>query len=173
MSGKTNSKRRANIFNLAAAAGVFGTGLILFFKFHVVDGSHQEMFLGIEKTLWMNIHRFTAVAFLAGFLVHIWQHLKYISNIAGKFRTSLSKKSRKTSLQQVQLAAASIIVMCTGFFAWAALSGNSYKESELRHHLLDVHITIGLFLLAGLTVHIKRRLGDIFPRLKKSTGRKN
>jgi ferredoxin len=105
-----------------------------------------------------------AVVFVAGLLVHLVQHLKYIKNIVKRWNSGISVKIKKTSRQQILLMTDSILVISAGFYAWAFLPSAGYHGTELRHHWIDVHNISGLLLLAGLTVHIKRRWGRMFAR---------
>jgi len=141
---------------------MFATGLIMFFEYHVGGGSAPHVFLGTGKSAWVNIHRAAAVLFTAGAAIHMGLHWKYMKSIAKRWTAGLPKKIRTTTFQQLLLSAAAIIVMATGFIAWAALSGKIYQGAELRHHWIDVHNITGLVLLAGLAVHIKRRWRRIF-----------
>ena len=165
LADKKQTDRFVNIVNLAVCAGVLGTGLILFFQFHVGHGAGRDMFLHTHKTVWVNIHRCAALLFLTGLALHISQHWKYIRNVAGRFK-KLGRRIRTTSLQQVLLFTAAVVVMAAGFTAWIALSGTEFSGTEYRHRWIDVHNISGLLLLAGLAVHIKRRWTKMFHRRK-------
>lgn len=169
MLGKKETTRGINIFYLTVFLGVFGTGLVLFFKFHVGDGSMRGMFLGVPKPVWLNIHRAMAIAFLTCFTIHIGLHWSYITNIAKRWRVGLPKRIKTTSRHQLLLLIESIVVIGIGFYTWIilSLSGSVYQSSELHHHLIDLHNIAGLFLLLSLTIHIKRRWHQVF-RLKKN-----
>jgi len=162
--GKKEINRRTNIFYLTVFLGVFGTGLVLFFEFHIGDGSMREMFLGVPKSVWLNIHRAMAIAFLTGFMIHIGLHWSYIINITKRWRVGLPKRIKTTSRHQLLLLIASIVVMGTSFYTWIilSLSESIYQKSELHHHLIDLHNIVGLFLLLGLVIHIKRRWHRLF-----------
>ncbi|WP_019849118.1 DUF4405 domain-containing protein [Desulfitobacterium sp. PCE1] len=147
---KKEKNRRINIFLLAVYLGVFGTGLIMFLKFHVGDGSIRETFIGVQKSVWLNTHRVMAIAFLTGCIIHKRRYWKLLT------------RHRLLFIE-------SILVMGTGFYAWIALSqaGSIFQESIQHHHLIDSHNIIGLFLLFSLTVHIKRRWHRFFHMQKK------
>lgn len=161
--------RLMNIFNLMASLAVFGTGLIMFFEFHVGDGGQHEIFIGIYKSVWVNIHRVMAIAFLTGFIIHLRLHWRCLTNIVRRWNIGLSNKIKTTFLQQLLLLTVSIVVLGTGFYAWTALSGRIYEESELRHCWIDVHNITGLMLLTGLTLHIKRRWRRFITDINRSS----
>lgn len=168
MAGKKNTSRRINLFNLATAAAVFGTGLLLFFQFHVGHGIEHQTFAGGSKILWVNLHRVAALAFVCGYACHIALHWTYITGIAGRWGSGLSQKMRKTIREQIALASVSILALTAGFYAWTALSGGMFHGTEQRHHWIDVHNIAGLALLIGLAIHIKRRWRRMFRPLKRA-----
>ncbi len=159
---KKEINRRINIFSFVAATGVFGTGLILFFEFHVGHGAWNETFMGVGKSVWLDIHRVAAIAFAAGSILHIKLHWERLLNVARRFVKGRSARLRMMHLQQILLLVITIIVIGTGFCAWVLLSGPAYEGTELRHRWIDVHNIGSLLLLAGLTAHIKRRWRRMF-----------
>jgi hypothetical protein len=142
--------------NLLVSILVFGSGLILFFKFHVGDGAHRRELFGLEKGLWLGIHQVTAIGLLVCVLVHIQRHLKHIKTVARRWRASLPKKTRSTTREQALLLVAFLVVMWAGLYAWIAFP-NATLENREFHCWIDAHNIIGLLFLIGMSVHIKRR----------------
>lgn len=151
-----NINRTLNLFNLFISIFVFGTGLILFTKFHIGDGAHQIKWLGLEKNFWLIIHQASAIGFFVGIVVHIQMHWKYIKIVALRWRINLPKKTKSRTLEQILLFIAMLVVLCAGFYPWIVMPGSTL-EVETFHEWIDVHSRIGIFFLFGMAVHIKRR----------------
>jgi len=150
-----------NKLNVASAAAVFGTGLVLFFEFHVGDGAWRESFLNVPKTAWLDMHRGVALIFLAGAAAHIAMHGKYAKTIARRWGGGLSAKLKARSIRQVFLFEASAVVTGTGLYLWTFHPGAGLY-GEGNHHILDVHNIIGLLMFVGVTAHIAGRWRRIF-----------
>jgi 2-oxoglutarate ferredoxin oxidoreductase subunit delta len=157
----TIHKKRVNKVNLIVSIIVFGTGLILLIKFHMGFGAFQTEWLGITKSTWLLVHRVAAIGFLAGFVLHLATHLKYIKKIAERWRHTLPKKIKTKSKVQILLLILTIIVLAAGFLPWIVMPGASL-ENDLYHGWIDIHIRVGIVFLTGLLVHILKRRKRVF-----------
>jgi len=59
------------------------------------------------------------------------------------------------------LLLATLVVMGSAFYAWVAMP-KATLAVETFHDWIDVHLQVGILLLIGLGVHIKRRWRRIF-----------
>jgi len=84
---KTSTNRTLNILNLLLSVLVFGTGLVLLTQFHIGGSPYQTEWLGLGKQFWLDVHRASAIGFLAGFVAHMLMHWKFIKTLAGRWRT--------------------------------------------------------------------------------------
>lgn len=163
--GRLN-KRTINRMNFYVSIFVFGTGLILFIRFHVGNGAYQQEWLGLEKYFWLFIHQATGTAFLAGFVWHIWTYRKYITQLVKRWRGNLSQRIKSRTLWQVVLLLTGIVVLWAGFYPWIAMP-EATLEDKIYHGWIDVHSRVGLVFLAGLSTHIARRWRGIFRMNKR------
>jgi hypothetical protein len=163
MGNRSMTSHRINTISLLASCVVFGTGLILFFLFHVGHGGRRTEFLGITKAFLLDIHTVSALAFLVCSAIHIHRHWKYISTVTRRWRANLSKKTKRTTYEQVLLLVATVIVLWAGFYGWIAFPDATLENKEY-HRWIDIHNRVGIVLLIGMGVHIKRRWKRIFIR---------
>ncbi len=166
MRKKTMINRMLNIVNVFISIVVFGTGIILFTRFHVGDGASRTAWLGFGKNVWLIIHQISALGFCIGFVAHIQLHWKYIKAVAKQWRNLPQKTKSRTRLQVVFLIM-TLIIVGTGFYPWIAMPGATL-EVEVFHAWIDVHIRVGFFGLVGLIVHIIRRWRRCF-RVKRGS----
>jgi hypothetical protein len=165
MKNKQRLNRWLNILNLFIS--IFVTGLILFNQFHMGDGAHQKEWLGIEKSIWLLVHKVSAIGFLSGLILHLQMHWKYIKSVTKKWGRNLPKKIKSRTREQTLLLAATMIVLWAGFYAWIVMP-NAILENKVYHNWIDVHNGVGIIYLIGLTVHIIRRWRRIFTFKKKN-----
>ncbi len=167
MEKKANANRILNILNLFISIVVFGTGLILFVKFHMGDNAHREEWLGLGKSFWLTIHQVSAIGFLGGFLVHIKKHWKYIKKVTKRWRINLPKKTKLRTRIQILLFIVMLVVLWAGFYPWVAMPGATL-EVKAFHDWIDVHNRVGIFFLIGMVVHITRRWRRMFRFAKRN-----
>ena len=158
---KINIKLTLNIINLFISIFVFGTGLILLTQFHMGHGAYQKEWLGLGKNFWLTIHQASAVGFLAGCVVHLQRHWKYIKTVVTRWRNNLPRKIKSRTFQQVLLLVTTLVVLCAGFYPWIVMPGATLEVVEF-HKWIDVHARVGILVLIGMGVHITRRWRRIF-----------
>ena len=161
MTKKKDLNRVINIFNVTVSILVFGTGLVLLFKFHMGGGAFRTEWLGLGKSFWLLVHQAPAIGFLIGFGFHLQRHWKYIKMVARRWRTSLPKKLKSTTREQILLLVIGLVVLWAGFYPWISMPGATLEVRDY-HGWIDIHSRVGLFFLMGTAVHIKRRWRRIF-----------
>jgi len=173
MTKETNTNQKAarqralNRINLLSSILVFGTGLILFTQFHVVENPYPTEWHGLEKSIWLVIHQLSAIAFFIGLILHIQLHWKYLKTVIRRWSSNLPKKTRSKIRMQNLFLLVTVVVLTTGFYPWIAMPGATIQME--RYDLwIDIHNQAGLLYLVGMSVHIIRRWRRIF-RFTKGT----
>jgi hypothetical protein len=161
MGNRTITNHRINMISLLVAVVVFGSGLILFFLFHVGHGAHRTELFGVTKTFWLDIHLVSSLAFLVATIVHIHAHWRYIASVSRRWRVNLPKKIKSTTYEQALLLITAAVVLWAAFYAWIAFP-NATLENRDYHRWIDIHNRVGILLLTGIGVHIKRRWKRVF-----------
>jgi NAD-dependent dihydropyrimidine dehydrogenase PreA subunit len=161
MGRRLNFNRSLNILNLFITISVYGTGLVLFIKFHIGDGAYREEWLGLGKNLWLTIHQVSAIGFLTGLTSHLQMHWKYIKKLVKRWRISLPNRRKLRVLEQVLLFLTTLVVMWAGFYPWAVMP-EATLEVEAYHDWIDIHNRVGIFLVVGIVVHVIRRWWQLF-----------
>lgn len=161
MGNGSTADRRLNMASLFVSVLVFGTGLILLFEFHVAGGAHRTEFFGLGRGFWLGLHEATAIAFVVCSVAHIQRHWKYLRTVATRWRANLPRKTKSTIREQALLFVAALVAVWAGFYAWVVFPGATLEHEEF-HRWIDVHNRVGLLLLIGMGVHIKRRWRRIF-----------
>lgn len=149
-------RKTVNKINAVVSVLVFGTGLILFFKFHVGGGHSRNVLFGLPKCFWLTIHQVAALAFLVGFGIHILNNKQYIMSIVGRWRSNLPEKIKKRSLEQALLFVVGACVIFAGFYPWITMPG-AHLRVRSYHAWIDIHNCLGLAFLIGSVIHITRR----------------
>jgi hypothetical protein len=161
MGSESTLNRRINTISLLVSVLVFGTGLILLFWFHVGHGAHRMELFGLKKALWLNIHLVSSIAFFICSVLHIHMHWKYITTVVARWRANLPKKTKTTTYEQVLMFIAAAVVLWAAFYAWVGYP-NATLENREYHRWIDIHNRVGILLLIGMGVHIKRRWRRVF-----------
>jgi hypothetical protein len=156
----------ANLLALGAALLVFTTGLLLLTHFHAGAGGLRVSALGHSRLAWVNLHRFSALAFLAAVAVHVQLHWRPFAARFGRvFGGRPGKVSRADRVLYVGCAA----VSATGLAAWFAVSGSppvfgpatlSGLEPQ-RLFWIDLHHWSGLIALPAVVIHVRGRFRSI------------
>jgi cation transport ATPase len=155
---------------LFAALMTFSTGLVTLLRLHMGPGAFASSAFGVDRLVWLNIHRLSAVLTLSAVTVHIVLHWR-------AFRSRLTRifdkgKRRRVDIELLMYAAF-IISALAGFVAWLVLEGSSPLLGPMnyvhldhdRHHWIDVHHLISLVCLALVVHHAGHRLRFmVFPR---------
>ncbi|WP_459933787.1 DUF4405 domain-containing protein [Fundidesulfovibrio butyratiphilus] len=149
-------RKTVNKINASISVLVFGTGLILFFKFHAGAGSGRNALLGLGKCFWLTIHQMAALAFLVGFGIHVFNNRRYIVSIIGRWPSNLPEKIKKRSLEQALLFVVGACVIFAGFYPWITMPGAPLR-SRSYHAWIDIHNWLGIAFLIGSVIHVARR----------------
>jgi hypothetical protein len=148
MTKETNTNQKAarqralNRINLLSSILVFGTGLILFTQFHVVENPYPTEWHGLEKSIWLVIHQLSAIAFFIGLILHIQLHWKYLKTVIRRWSSNLPKKTRSKIRMQILFLLVTVVVLTTGFYPWIAMPGATIQME--RYDLwIDIHNQAG------------------------------
>jgi hypothetical protein len=146
-----------------AALTVFAIGLVLFFRFHVGHGAFAASAFGVDKLLWLNVHRLAAIAVIVLVTVHVALHERALVFHVTKF---VSRRSRpKFDLEPVMYAAC-LVAALAALIAWFVVSGSSplfgpatiTHLNGLRHAWVDAHNISALVALVLVARHVGHRL---------------
>jgi hypothetical protein len=156
----------ANLLALGAAILVFSTGLLLLAHFHAGAGSLRASGLGQSRLVWVNLHRFSALAFLAAVAVHVALHWR---PIAAQFGRVFGRRPGKVSRADLMLYAGFAVVSATGLTAWFAASGSPPVFGPVtlsglapqRLFWIDLHHWSGLIALPAVVIHVRRRVRSV------------
>jgi hypothetical protein len=162
---------------LVAAFLTFASGLVLFLVFHAGGGAFRSSALGLSRLTWLNLHRLSALVTVAGLGLHLalnWQAF------VARLRQGFSRKSKSRALSELILYVTFWTVALTGIVAWFFVAGSAPLAGPVpfgwlhhtRHHVVEVHHTVGLVTLT-LTVHhvghrwhrMMRGLRSLAPRM--------
>lgn len=158
---KPNLKQAINRINTYSSAIVLGTGIILLIVFHMGGGAFRQEWLGIPKAFWLIVHQITAVMFSVGFILHLRIHWNYLKKIARRWRVNLPVKTKKKSKIQFLFLVITLVVLWAGFFPWLSIPEASLKNASF-HWWIDIHNKVGVALLIGMIIHIRKRWNRIF-----------
>ena len=142
---------------LAAAFLTFGSGLVLFFGFHVGEGAFRTSSLGLNRLTWLNLHRLPALMVALGIGLHVALNWRAF---VGRCRRSLSRKGGSRDVLELVMYVAFWTVALAGMAVWLLIGGSAPlagpvqlgRLPQVRHHVVDVHNIAGLVAFL-LTVH--------------------
>jgi hypothetical protein len=99
------------------------TGLILWLILPDGRGSGYSLFLGVPKSIWVNVHDWAGVAMLAGLLMHFVWHWEWVVRVASRFTRRLPRQARIYSGLDAILGIVFLLVFSSGLISWLALEG--------------------------------------------------
>jgi hypothetical protein len=145
-----------------AALIMFATGFVLFFRFHVGHGAFAASAFGVDKLVWLNVHRVTAIAVIAGVMTHVVLHRRAFAFHVIEFVSGRSW--RKVDIEPIMYAIC-LVAALTGLVAWFVVSGSSPllgpaavgPLNRLRHAWVDAHNISALTALVLVAHHFGHR----------------
>ena len=152
---------------MPCAAVLFSTGLVLLFRFHVGGGAFAARAFGIDKLIWLNVHRLFALLVIAGVAAHVALHWRALI-----FRLTMTATGRRRLDLEPILYAACFVSALTGLAAWFILDGSSPlfgpalvgPLSHARHHWIDAHHLTSLLALTLVAHHVGHRMHGMIRR---------
>jgi len=141
---------------LATGLLTFATGLVLLLHFHVGRGALAASALGVDKLVWLNVHRLCAALLIAGVAAHVTLHWRAF---CGRLR--IPRLVNSESILYAAFAASAL----TGLVAWFVLDGSSPLlgpaviglASHGRHAWIDTHHVSSLVSLLLVVHHVGHR----------------
>jgi hypothetical protein len=160
---------------VAAGALAFGTGLALFFGFHVGHGFARDVLWGLGRAAWLDVHRLAAIATAAGMAAHIASHLR---PLASWLRRSLRSWPGRHAATELALCLTFPLMVLAGFVAWLALGGADVagaqavgpRPHDVHHAVIDVHNISGLVALTATVLHLRPRWRRLVGRSRRRYG---
>ncbi len=147
---------------LFAALITFSSGLVLLLKFHMGHGAFAASAFGVDKLVWLNVHRLAAIPLVAGILTHTLLNWRAFRGRLGK---RVSRSTGKRSDRELHMYACFFIAALTGLVAWLAVEGSSpllgpaltARASGVRHPWIDVHNLTAVMSLVLVAQHVRCR----------------
>jgi hypothetical protein len=141
------------------------TGLMFWLLLPEGRGSSAMIFLGLSKEVWKDVHNWAGVVMLAGAVLHILLHWKWIFNVAKRYFRRLARQARLFFTLDAFLLVAFILANLTGLVAWLAFGEGGYQGGRNplynnlvfglgRHDWNDLHLWSGLAIIAILATHV-------------------
>jgi hypothetical protein len=154
---RNNLRSLTDVVLFLTALLTFGSGLVLFFEFHVGSGTFRLAALGLTRLTWLNLHRLVAMGLLAALGLHLALNGRAL---LAQLERVISRRRGSPAVSEILLYTTFSVVVVTGLVAWFAIDGSPPlagpialgPQPSARHHVIDVHNVVGLVTLL-LTVH--------------------
>lgn len=162
-SGNTSLRLLVNAGLLLMAIAVAFSGFLLQAGYHM--GGHgsidtDTVYMGLNYFGWSALHRITIIAITALFVIHVYLHMNW-------YKSVLSGKNTKRSLQVMVLTLIFILVALSGYISWFI---HIFNGSEMvRKLFIELHDKLTILLFIFLFMHIAGR----FSWFRKALGRRN
>lgn len=141
------------------------TGLLLWLVIPSGPGRGALLFMGLTRRTWVDLHNWIGLGMLAGVVVHLALHWRWISCVADRFFKKLVRQARLNFTLNSLLFAAFFLVSLSGLVAWLVLPGGGYRGGRnpfykatllgLTHHdWTDLHLWAGLAMIVILVIHL-------------------
>ena len=141
------------------------TGFTLWLILPEGRGSGSFVFLGLNKHTWTDIHNWAGLIMLAGAILHLLLHWKWIVNVAQRYFCRLARQARLYFTLDIFLFLVFVLVNISGLIAWLAFGEGGYQGGRNpfynltifglgRHDWNDLHLWAGLVIVAILVVHV-------------------
>ena len=146
---------------------LFSTGLVLLFRFHMGSGAFATHAFGVDRLIWLNVHRLSAVIVIVGVTAHVALHWRALV-----FRLTMTATGRRRVDLEPIFYAACLVSAVAGLVAWLIVDGSTPlfgpvligHLSHTRHHWVDAHHIASLAALALVTHHVGHRLHSMTRR---------
>jgi hypothetical protein len=151
-----------DIVLLVAAFLTFASGLVLFLDLHRDVGAFRTAALGLSRLAWLNLHRLPALMVVFTMVLHL--ALNWAAFVA-RLRNGFSRKSKSRAIPELVLYMTFWTVALTGIVAWFFVSGSAPLAGPVplgwlhhtRHHLIEVHHSVGFVALTLAVHHVGHR----------------
>jgi len=161
---------------LLAGLTAFSTGIVFLFRFHVGEGPFATSALGLDRLVWLNLHRLSAALVLAVVATHVALHFRTFKR---RVTALFARQTRRRDRPELLLYLVFLIAVSTGFAAWWIVEGSSPllgpailgRASASRHPWVDTHHVSSLVALALVAHHIGHRRRFLVPRTAQGAGR--
>jgi hypothetical protein len=141
----------------------FSTGLVILICLHMGEGALAVTAWGVERLVWLNIHRLTAAGVVLIVAIHIGFNWPSFSR---RFANLINKKMKKPLDSELILYFAFFTSTLSSFTAWLVIEGSTPifgsavigLLSQARHRWIDIHHLSSLVSLVLIVHHVGHRL---------------
>jgi heme/copper-type cytochrome/quinol oxidase subunit 2 len=159
---RTHFKLVVDVVLLVAAFLTFASGLVLFLDLHRDMGALRTSALGLSRLAWLNLHRLPALLVVTAIVLHL--AFNWAAFVA-RLRNSFARKSKSRGIPELALYVTFWTVALTGIVAWFFVSGSAPLAGPVplgwlyhtRHHLIEVHHSVGFVALTLAVHHVGHR----------------
>lgn len=151
-----------DIVLLVAAFLTFASGLVLFIDLHRDMGALRTSALGLSRLAWLNLHRIPALMVVSAVVLHL--ALNWAAFLA-RLRNGFSRKSKSRGIPELVLYGTFWTVALTGIAAWFFVAGSAPLAGPVplawlhhtRHHVIEIHHSVGFVVLSLAAHHVGHR----------------
>ena len=155
-------KLLVDVVLLVAAFLTFASGLVLFLDLHRDEGAFRTSALGLTRLTWLNLHRLPALIVVAAIGLHL--ALNWAAFVA-RLVHGFARKRKSRAIPELVLYVTFWTVALTGIIAWLFVSGSAPLAGPVplgwlhhtRHHMVEVHHSVGLVALLLTAHHVGHR----------------
>jgi hypothetical protein len=159
---RNHLKSLLDVVLLVAAFLTLASGLVLFLDLHRDVGVFRTSTLGLTRLAWLNLHRLPALFVATAVCLHL--ALNWRAFVA-RLRNGFARKSKSRGTSELVLYITFWTVALTGIAAWFFVDGSAPLAGPVslgwlhhtRHHLIEVHHTVGLVALLLAVHHVGHR----------------
>jgi hypothetical protein len=148
------------------------TGLLLWLVLPDGPGGSWATWLGLTRYTWVDIHSWAGLIMLLGVAWHLVMHWDWIICVARRLLVSTSRQARINFSLDAVMFAAFFVVSLSGLIVWLFLPAGGYRGgrnpfygatalSLTRHEWSDLHLWVGLAIMALALVHLVLHWGWI------------
>ncbi len=154
------------------------SGTLLWLVLPEGRGSSTALFLGISKSLWLDVHIWSGVGMFLGALFHLVIHWKWISVVGKRYFKKLARQARVNFTLNSFLFAGFLLASLSGLVTWLILPEGGYQGGRNPNFFRtflgmerslwgDWHLWSGVAMLVILLIHILNHRGWILLMSKR------
>jgi hypothetical protein len=141
--------------NLGLDVAIFVVFLVTvmtgFLLWRVIPPAPRIAFLGFPRPLWLTFHICSALASLAGVVLHVAWHWDWLKALRRRPLSGLAEKLRLNRIVDRVMWITFIAANVTGVLAWALHLGDDIDVVTIPDRL---HVVVGVALAVLATVHL-------------------
>lgn len=165
MPAKTKTNFWLDLTILIAFSMTTLTGLLLWLVLPGGRGAGGVILFGLTRPTWFTLHHWVGLGLLAGVLLHLALHWRWLVCVIRRFGNRLAGPTRLNFWLNSLLAAAFGLVNLSGLVVWLVLPGGGFRGGRnpaahatllalTRHQWQDLHLWAGLAMMGIVAVHL-------------------